>query len=414
VRFQSRTAQDAPLLRRRAVAAALSIAAACGGDAATDAEFAVRDSAGITIAESAAPLWRSGEGWSIETEPALVLGAGTDSTQQLFEIRDVKRLPTGEILVAQRTNVRLYGTDGVLVRTFGREGRGPGEFSRIGWATACDERVWVGELFAGTVVAFHLDGELDAVHPDVVPAAPNRPQSLAGCLAGRPLISYRDAATRSAVEPPAAFSVRRDSFRLAVIDGGTASPLTTIPGHEDIDGLQRPFGRRTLVATSDSLLVIADNGRYEFELRDTTATLRRIIRITAPALPVTEADRRQIRQQYFEGIPESIVREIEPRFNAVPFHETMPFFSEIRLSADGILWVRAYWPFRTGELARWTAIDARGRWLGPVEFPPGLRVFDIGPDWVLGVWLDASDVEYVRLHRIRRTGDASGSDRTGE
>jgi hypothetical protein len=34
--------------------------------------------------------------------------------------------------------------------------------------------------------------------------------------------------------------------------------------------------------------------------------------------------------------------------------------------------------------------------------PAGLRVDDIGADYVLGVWRDDFDVEHVRLHALRR------------
>jgi hypothetical protein len=37
-----------------------------------------------------------------------------------------------------------------------------------------------------------------------------------------------------------------------------------------------------------------------------------------------------------------------------------------------------------------------------VELPAGLRVLEIGGDYVLGVWNDELDVQHVRLHRLDR------------
>jgi hypothetical protein len=32
--------------------------------------------------------------------------------------------------------------------------------------------------------------------------------------------------------------------------------------------------------------------------------------------------------------------------------------------------------------------------------PTGLRVTEIGPDYVLGLWRDADDVEHVRMYEL--------------
>jgi hypothetical protein len=53
---------------------------------------------------------------------------------------------------------------------------------------------------------------------------------------------------------------------------------------------------------------------------------------------------------------------------------------------------------------RWTVFSPEGRALGSVVTPPGLRVLEIGRDYVLGVWQDELDVEYVRMHRLDRSG----------
>jgi sugar lactone lactonase YvrE len=73
------------------------------------------------------------------------------------------------------------------------------------------------------------------------------------------------------------------------------------------------------------------------------------------------------------------------------------------VDADGNLWVLDY--ARPGDDGRhWTVFSADGRALGRVETPPGLRVLEIGRDYVLGVWQDELDVEYVRMHRLERAG----------
>ena len=38
--------------------------------------------------------------------------------------------------------------------------------------------------------------------------------------------------------------------------------------------------------------------------------------------------------------------------------------------------------------------------MGTVRTPAELRVLDIGADWLLGVWQDELDVEYVREYGL--------------
>ena len=56
------------------------------------------------------------------------------------------------------------------------------------------------------------------------------------------------------------------------------------------------------------------------------------------------------------------------------------------------------------EPVRWAVFDPEGRWLGDVETPRGGRVWDIGNDYVLGVWQDALGVQQVRMYRLVKSG----------
>ena len=43
-----------------------------------------------------------------------------------------------------------------------------------------------------------------------------------------------------------------------------------------------------------------------------------------------------------------------------------------------------------------------GRWLGDIELPANLVVYEAGADYLLGVSKDAEGVESVVLHRLRK------------
>ncbi|MFC1662146.1 6-bladed beta-propeller, partial [Gemmatimonadota bacterium] len=109
--------------------------------------YAVRDSAGVEIVESHAPLWEAGVGWQVGPEPLVRIGVVEgDPAYQLHQVVGVVRFGDGTIAVADGGSyeVRMFSTEGQYLRTVGREGGGPGEFKGIsGMGMGGDEEAWV-------------------------------------------------------------------------------------------------------------------------------------------------------------------------------------------------------------------------------------------------------------------------------
>lgn len=79
----------------------------------------------------------------------------------------------------------------------------------------------------------------------------------------------------------------------------------------------------------------------------------------------------------------------------------MPAYTEMRVSADGHLWVKRFRP-PWERLERWGVFAPDGVFLGDIELPENLRITEVGNDYVLAIATDTLDVERVNLHRIRR------------
>ena len=106
----------------------------------------VRDSAGVRIAESPEA---SPDEWRLQLPPVLQIGRneGEDDGPDLFgHIMQVIRLSSGDIAVAEglANEIRIFDDGGGHLRTFGRNGEGPGEFTAL-WTIA--------ELPGDTIVA---------------------------------------------------------------------------------------------------------------------------------------------------------------------------------------------------------------------------------------------------------------------
>ncbi|MCH7891494.1 MAG: hypothetical protein IH921_08325 [Gemmatimonadetes bacterium] len=71
----------------------------------------------------------------------------------------------------------------------------------------------------------------------------------------------------------------------------------------------------------------------------------------------------------------------------------------IVVDALSYLWVREY-TRPSDPSSRWSVFDSDGYWLATIQLPDGFAPLDIGPDYVLGVWRDADDVEHVRMYEL--------------
>jgi hypothetical protein len=65
------------------------------------------------------------------------------------------------------------------------------------------------------------------------------------------------------------------------------------------------------------------------------------------------------------------------------------------------MWVAEYRRRREDQTS-WRVFDATGHYLGVVETPEGGRIFQIGDDYLLGMWREDLDVEQVRLFTIEK------------
>lgn len=83
--------------------------------------------------------------------------------------------------------------------------------------------------------------------------------------------------------------------------------------------------------------------------------------------------------------------------------EEMPAYGDIRADAAGYLWVQDY--RAPGDPApSWTVFDAEGEPLGRIALPPGVRVEEIGVDYLIGTGADDLDRPYVALWALDRGG----------
>ncbi|HEX6370289.1 MAG TPA: hypothetical protein VF006_15320 [Longimicrobium sp.] len=394
-------------------AALLLPLAACGGDQAA-AGPVVRDSAGIRIVQNDAPAWKKGQEWRVAAEPETDVGvAEGDPHQQFARVADAVRLSDGTLLVAdgQANEIRAFDARGTYLRTVGRAGGGPGEFRGL-------DKLHL--LPGDTVAAYDYQGpRISFFAPSGTLARSVTLQPLDGKVPPRPLGFLADGrmVVTQLYNPEFQPSTRptRDTVSLAVYSaaGAQAASLGRVPGDESVtitggSGPNTmmlrdtpPFGLTTSFAVGGTGLLVGDPVRYELVERRPDGAVARLIRRAGAREAVTQADRDAVMKRRREGLTDPRFRQLQEQLiENTTFPEHKPYFTALGVDPAGNTWVRR--PAAPDAETPWDVFDAEGRLLGTVTTPAGLRVTQIGADFVVGTWSDELDVPHVRVHRIQK------------
>jgi hypothetical protein len=408
--------------RRRIGAWALVVAGIAGCDALTRprADASSRDSAGITIIESAAPRWAGGKGWVVGAEPQLELTAPAE--RPLRSPVEALRLGDGRFVVssAQPPAVRYFTPDGRWLYDAGTALDGRDRLSSI-----YDLDVGRGD----TILAYDLLARRGARYDgngalvDIV-AAPKQgsagdasgflPRGLAPD--GRLLLQFTDTPFPF---PGAAWSILPDSSTLfwqspsgALVDSTPRLESGAIFGFPVRTGrdtllapLSRPLGAETRFVAGVDLVWIGHARSWELRGVDGRGKVVRILRLAKPLIPLTPALRDTFITRYRgRGATSGTVqRQFADAIAEAPFPDTLPAYAGIFLATDSTLWLQHSGLLEglPGDaMLDWTLIGADGRWLGDITMPPGFRPTDAGRGWVLGLWSDRASHTRVRLYPL--------------
>jgi hypothetical protein len=388
----------------------LGAALGCGDARATDAGVVVRDSAGVRIVENREPQWTPGDEWRIGAEPTLTIGTVEGDPATMFSvIRSVVRLPDGSIVVLDggSNQLRLFDASGRFLAKVGREGNGPAEFTFIGklWRRPGDTLV-VTDLSRRLQYFDHGARYLGAKQLADVP--------------GSQVIGQADDGTLLAIS--GGRLGREDAGRVISgvnvltrydADGSGGIPLDTLPAQErwglrsggQVSFPYLPFSAPTAWVVGGDRFIAGTAGVGELLVWQSDGRLAQRIRWPGARRPVTDDDRARYREAELAAAQDDNERRRTEQFLAeAPWADSMPAFRSLKLDADGDLWVELYRaPWETER--RWQIFAPDGRWLGRLVTPTGLIVMDIGRDYLLGLWRDENDVEYVRMYPLEK-GDA--------
>jgi hypothetical protein len=370
----------------------------------------VRDSAGIRLVDVATEAWAGLPTWTLSKSPAVSIGRADGAEPYLLTgAFDATRLSDGKIAILNGATdeVRVFGSDGVHVRSIGRTGQGPGEFGAPTWlGRMAGDSLAVYDTRNQRVSVFDSSGALGRMWTPVHDGSARLPEPV-GMLTTERIVA------RAGFDRIFTVGERRDSVPILLLsrDGKPADTLAVLAGQEEFFlrtpdfSTRRPvgFGRNMHAAVGADRIAAGSSDRYEFSVFDSTGTLITRVRSTRASPTVSAAELEQWRARLATERPDFVDEATwGPLMAQVPSRPTHPAFSAIAIDALGHTWV-AEAGAATESGVQWTVFTPSGEPAALVVIPAGFGVLEIGADYVLGRLRDDDGVERIEVYELKRS-----------
>lgn len=384
------------------------------------------DSAGVTLASAETPFWAPGAGWRLSEEPTLQIGVLEGPEEYQFSgLVGAVRLSDGRIVVADAGSLelRFFGADGRFLSRVGREGDGPGEFRHLGFLGVFQgDSLATFDLYLRRVQIFGPDGGLARSYSVESMAERVIPQKVIDIVDGSFMaIRFFD------VDREISNGIARWPHEIvATMDlrTGQIDSISHVPGSEtffeaspngDVVDSRYIFGNGNEFSAQAGRIAIIATDTFSVTVSGLDGSPALIIRREVLPEPATEEQFNRyvdgVLQLVFPGENDEAREDVERYRRSLldqPKAPTLPILRSVQLDEEGNIWLEMY--YHPGEdPPPYQVFKADGTWLGEVAMPPGLDrgfntywapYFQIGSDFILGVWKDELDVQYVRLYEL--------------
>ena len=342
--------------------------------------------------------------WVIAPKPSISIGAVEGAPAYLFsQIVGVTRLSNGSIVVADRGShqIRFFDNAGQHLKSVGRQGQGPGEFEHMRALLRCGgDSIFAFDLHWDQKV-YTPGGRLVREQRLTLPTSGFRSPYELGCSSRGMFVAQ--AWSPQVLQPQHEFY--RTSARIFILtrDGNIAADLGDFPNSERLSSTRgnrpHPFGRQTAIAIGRDRVYVGTAERMEVWTYDFAGKRGNPFLGPSPDLTIRPVHLAAYLEERVATVDDSIKPRLRREIPRMPLPSSFPAYTSLRLDSMENLWVERF-P-RPGELQRsWLVFSRAGHVIAEVIAVKGLRVLDIGNDYVLGVHTDDDGVERVQLHAL--------------
>jgi hypothetical protein len=346
--------------------------------------------------------------------------AATGPEYEFTVIRDVAVGPNGSMYVTQgqEQEIRVYDALGKYVRTIGRKGGGPGEFTGLGSIGFVADTLYATDFRQRRMTLFRADGSListivaEASEPTRFDSVVFRPSPVVLLADGSALGSASYAADQVANGKIKAAPVYRLTRTAKVLEIVAWVPVGSGQGSV-MSGTRAMFFTQPF---SDApITVFAAPVRRIFVIERSAQSGTSAFRVTAIN---AGGDTLWTRAHSYRPVPlgsfraDSVRNALVGRLSGgrgaftpdqigkavyIPDHQVT--ITRAFAAADGSLWLRRE---QFSDPVTWTVIAPNGNIAATLALPPNVRPITVIGDQVWGVELDDDDVPQLVRYRIRK------------
>lgn len=400
-----------PLRQSGYLRTGLLLTLAVGGCSVADPEphWTVSDSASVRITTSTPGSVPE----VTPTELVLTLGTvGDGGPTEFFRVRDVEIVDSAEIVVANAGSeeVRAFSLEGTFLRRFGREGRGPRDFTRL-------EMV---QEWGDSLMTYDAGNDRIAIRlPDGTFVRSYRLEWFSGLLSlvdlSEPARTVATTARHMTELSGTGVVVDTSLVSLYDEDGRLIDSIARLP-HNARFVKQVGDMRTTVGAPYSAWASIVGWGTgfcYAFgpapEVRcfGGDGALTEIWRVTDPPRPLEDTHVARYWDDVMDDMAATQSAAAVENYRGVVqrvrddmiFPEHFPGIVKLAVDDAGRVWAQRY-RLPDEAVETWWVFD-EGRLVERVSSPVGFELMDVESGMLAGVWRDEFDVEHVRLYRWR-------------
>ncbi|MYA32102.1 MAG: 6-bladed beta-propeller [Gemmatimonadales bacterium] len=375
--------------------------------------------------------------YRVPDEPKLEIGSVDEPGSSLFGVTDAIVLRDSRILVADggSRTLKFFDARGGFLSSLGRSGDGPGEFRSLYRIAEFDDgKIAALDPMLGRVTVFSADGGLEETYQ--ISRQFNeigQRTRLFGFLANGTLVGIEEVEGQGVEMHYGDYPSSVLTYRAPVVqpvfvdlDGRTVPFARPVPGSQTVSEIRSsvgsgsirvggglvsvPFLRSLQIAVRGDWIALGPIDKYLVGAFGADGAPRAFFGGPPPNetpegaheawldRQVAKFARRSERSEWRDRYEEFLSSDLAPA--------TLPSFKSLAIQDDGIVWREVYEPTLTDyDPSLWIVNDPSraGGVVGTVTLPSGFRPYDIGRDYVLGVWRDELDIEFVQVYDLIET-----------
>jgi hypothetical protein len=148
---------------------------------------------------------------------------------------------------------------------------------------------------------------------------------------------------------------------------------------------------------------VGETERRQIEALDYAGKIVTLIRWGNDPVPVTADDRNQFESYSLDRARANRQAHVRRWLDVISYPEAKPTFKELTTDRSGRLLVRN-WEAFDSETVNWLVFETDGHLTTHLTVPSDLELLEIGSDYVIGIWKDELDVEFVKVYGLNKEG----------